>query len=326
MKASVVGAGSWGTALAMLLARNGHDIRLIARDEATAQELRQDRENRQYLPGFAFPSGLQVVSTQQAALEDDEFRVLAVPSSAVDDVLPLLQGSPIAVVATKGLHAPSGEVMSDMLEAALPGTHITALSGPNLAIEIARGIPTAAVSAGPLEAATRIRDAFLGPTFRVYVSDDLRGVELAGALKNVMAIGAGMSDGLGYGDNTKGAFLARGLHEMTRLGLAMGAQMPTFLGLAGVGDLFATASSTLSRNYRVGYGMGQGQSLEAVLETIGQVAEGVPTCTAAVRLATQHGVEVPIMTMLQAVLTGHLDPREGVVRLMERRTLRETGD
>lgn len=164
----------------------------------------------------------------------------------------------------------------------------------------------------------------MGPTLRVYVSDDRKGVELAGALKNVIAIGAGISDGMGYGDNTKGAFVSRGLMEMTRLGLAMGAKMETFLGLAGVGDLFATAASKLSRNYRVGYAIGQGQSLADAVNALGQVAEGVPTCSAAVRVAAEYGVEVPVMATLEEVMLGRTTVAAGVSRLMGRTTLHET--
>jgi glycerol-3-phosphate dehydrogenase (NAD(P)+) len=196
------------------------------------------------------------------------------------------------------------------------GTPIVALSGPNLASEIARGIPAAAVAAaGNSLAASRVAERFNRPTFRTYVSDDIRGVEIGGAVKNVLAIAGGVSDGLGYGDNTKAALLTRGLSEMTRLGAALGAKKETFYGLAGVGDLIATAASRLSRNWRVGAGLAEGKALPEILTGLGQVAEGVPTARAVARLAERHGLELPVCTAIHALLEGELTPHEAVVRL-----------
>jgi glycerol-3-phosphate dehydrogenase (NAD(P)+) len=238
----------------------------------------------------------------------------------VREVVSLVRGHhPLVVVAAKGLEAGSGKLMTEVVEAALPGATTGVLSGPNLAVEIARQVPTVAVAAfANHEAAGRTRDAFMAPAFRVSVSDDVIGVELAGALKNVLAIGAGMSDGLGFGDNTKGAFLSRGLMEMARLGLAMGARMDTFLGPAGVGDLFATAASTLSRNYRVGRALGEGTPLKEAQAALGQVAEGVPTSEAAQILARQRGIDMPVFAAVDAVLRGRVDPKKAVALLMER--------
>jgi glycerol-3-phosphate dehydrogenase (NAD(P)+) len=223
------------------------------------------------------------------------------------------------VVASKGLETETGKSMCEIVSETLPGAAVGVLSGPNLAVEIARGIPTVAVAAfvehGDREA---VRDAFTSKTFRVSTSDDLIGVELAGALKNVLAIGAGMSDGLGFGDNTKGAFLSRGLMEMAKLGKVMGAKSDTFLGPAGVGDLFATAASKLSRNYRIGRALGEGRTLDVALAELGQVAEGVPTSHATSLLALSNSVDMPVFAAVNAVLTGRVQPKQAVGMLMER--------
>jgi glycerol-3-phosphate dehydrogenase (NAD(P)+) len=319
MNVVVLGAGSWGTALAVLLARNGHDVLLQGRNEEEIGSLIGCRENLRYLPGFAIPDGVRFGMLDDHPGEVD-MTVVAVPSSAVRQVVGAVQGEhPLIVVASKGLEAGSAKRMTDVVREALPAALVGTLSGPNLAVEIVRGIPTAAVAAcHDPEAAERIRGAFMCRTFRVYLSDDVLGVELAGALKNVLAIGAGMSDGLGFGDNTKGALLARGLNEMTLLGLTMGARIETFIGLAGVGDLFATAASTLSRNYRVGRALGSGASLDEALESVDQVAEGVTTSECAQKLARLHSVSMPVFEAIETVIRGRLAPRSAVELLMER--------
>jgi glycerol-3-phosphate dehydrogenase (NAD(P)+) len=320
MNVAVVGAGSWGTALALLLARNGHDVKLLGRDVHELAVMKETRENKRYLPGFELPFNIEIADLHEAHLMV-EMAVLAVPSGALSDVTAHLEGlSGTIVVASKGLEPTTGRLLCDVVEEVCPKGDVGVLSGPNLAVEIARGIPTVAVSAFdksvPAEA---VRDAFTCRTFRVSVSDDVVGVELAGALKNVLAIGAGMSDGLGFGDNTKGAFLSRGLMEMSRLGLALGARMETFLGAAGVGDLFATAASGLSRNYRVGRALGEGRTLAEAVASIGQVAEGVPTSNAAMALATREGVPMPVFAAVDAVIQGKINPRDAVSMLMERK-------
>jgi glycerol-3-phosphate dehydrogenase (NAD(P)+) len=245
--------------------------------------------------------------------------IVAVPSSSVDDALSVCRiDAPLTVIASKGLEAGTGRLMADVVRARLDDVTVAVLSGPNLAVEIARGIPTVAVAASSdASAANLIRQTFSCATFRVSTTCDVIGVELAGALKNVLAIGAGMSDGLGFGDNTKGALLSRGLMEMSRLGLAMGATMETFLGPAGVGDLFATAVSRLSRNYRVGRILGEGGTLELALKEIGQVSEGVPTAEAVLRLARAHQIDMPVFAAIHAVVAARLAPREAVALLMQ---------
>lgn len=318
MTVTVLGAGSWGTALAMLLARNGHAVTLAGREADEIEEMRAQRENARYLPGFPFPEGVALAWMGDPLPETDVW-VVAVPSNAVREVMPLLTGAhPRAILVSKGLEPATGLLPFEAAAEVRPDAQLSVLSGPNLAVEIARGIPTVAVAASSdLAAAREVADLFNCSAFRVYLSDDVRGVELAGALKNVLAIGAGISDGLGYGDNTKGAFLARGLREITLLGVGLGARMETFMGVAGVGDLFATASSPLSRNYRVGRALGEGKTLEEALQAIGQVAEGVPTSAAAVALAERTHIDTPILATLHAVIHGHLSPQQGVAKLME---------
>jgi glycerol-3-phosphate dehydrogenase (NAD(P)+) len=323
MEVTVIGAGSWGTALSLVLARNGHAVRLAGRPSEDLDILRSARENLRYLPGHILPEGLEVADLDTVTCEG-QMAVVAVPSAAVRETLPHLLGAQVVVIASKGLEATGDGVLHEVVSAAYPGVGVVALSGPNLAVELAAGIPTVAVAASEsAEASETVRCAFMCRSYRIYLSDDIRGVELAGALKNVLAIGAGISDGLGFGDNTKGALLSRGLNEMARLGLAMGARVDTFLGIAGVGDLFATAASTLSRNYRVGYALGTGTSLGDAVAALGQVAEGVPTCDVALRLARTHGIQTPIMQAIHDVMHGRVGPRVAVDLLMERTPKRE---
>ena len=323
MDVAVVGAGSWGTALALILARNGHEVGVFGRDDEAFHSFRSCRENLTYLPGYILPAEASFHILDGSPIQAGVV-VVAVPSSAVREILPVLSDAEVVCIASKGLDAASGRVLSDVVAEGVPGVKLAALSGPNLAVELAQSIPTVAVSASEDESvAERVRGLFMCRNYRVYVSDDMRGVELAGSLKNVMAIAAGMSDGLGYGDNTKGALLARGLSEMARLGVKMGAKLDTFLGIAGVGDLFATAASKLSRNYRVGFGLGKGERLDQILASLGQVAEGVPTAKTAVRLARQHGVQVPITEVMQNVIEGTLKAKDSVSLLMERAPAKE---
>ncbi|CAN5367288.1 NAD(P)H-dependent glycerol-3-phosphate dehydrogenase [soil metagenome] len=314
MRIAVIGSGSWGTALAILLGRNGQDVLLLGRDEHELWAMRETRENPRYLPGFALPSTVQVEQIDFSAVVD--LAIVAVPAGSFREVIAASSiKSPITAIASKGLDPFTGGLLTETVMDSIPAV----FSGPNLAVEIARGIPAVAVAASAdLEAARLIQDAFSCATFRVSLSQDVIGVELAGALKNVLAIGGGMSDGLGFGDNTKGALLSRGLMEMSRLGVAMGADLMTFLGPAGVGDLFATAASKLSRNYRVGRMLGEGMGLADALASLGQVAEGVPTAHACLSLARKFETDMPVFAAIDAVIQGRVDPRTGVSLLMER--------
>lgn len=322
---AVLGAGSWGTALALLLAQDGGVVRLWDRTPAQVEALQSERENRRYLPGHALPENLHPTATLAETVAGARCVVVAVPSAAVETVLrqlPLATGAEL-VLASKGIDPETLELPADVALRLAPGHPVVALSGPNLAREVAAGIPTAAVAAcDDAEAARRVAERFNRPTFRTYVSDDRTGVEVGGAVKNVLAIAGGISDGLGYGDNTKAALMTRGLGEMARLGVALGGKRETFYGLAGVGDLMATAASRLSRNWRVGNGLGQGKALPEILTELGQVAEGVPTARAVVRLAERHGLSLPVCQTVAALLEGQLTPREGVARLTENRTAR----
>ncbi len=310
MRAAVIGAGSWGTTLAVLLAGRGHTVRLWDVDGANLEQIAASRENRKYLPGIALPDSIEVISDLRAALEDASLAVWAVPSIALRQAARAarshLHGDALEVCATKGLEPAAAGVprrMSEVLDAELGERPRAVLLGPSHAEEVALGVPTSVVAAATrMEWAERAQAAFFAPRFRVYAQDDLIGVELGSALKNVIALAAGVCDGLGYGDNTKGALLTRGLHEMSRLGTALGGRLQTFYGLSGMGDLITTAISRHSRNRRVGEELGRGRALEDVLRDLGQVAEGVNTAAPALALAREHGIEVPITREVVALL------------------------
>jgi glycerol-3-phosphate dehydrogenase (NAD(P)+) len=287
------------------------------------------RENRHYLPGFPLPAAITVTSALAEAVRNTAGVVVAVPAGAVRAVVvsaaPHLPPGCDIVLASKGLEPETGllphQVAEDILGTGFP---LVALSGPNLASEIARGVPAAAVSACPdLAAARRIAALFHQKSFRIYTSEDRIGVEVGGAVKNVLAIAGGVSDGLGFGDNTKAALLTRGLAEMARLGVSLGARRDTFYGLTGVGDLIATAASRLSRNWRVGEGLAKGESLPAILDRLGQVAEGVSTARVVTRLAADKGVEMPVCAAVAHLLAGELSPLAAVDDLMSRDAFRE---
>jgi len=323
--AAVVGSTSWGTVLAVLLAGNGLAVRLCAFDEDDAEALRRDGENARLQPGLRFPPSLTVTHERDVALKDADLLVVAVPSSTLRDNLralhPHVDADMLVLSAVKGLERDTGKRMSEVVREELPELRrpLGVLSGPNLSREIAQGLPAATIIAcEDLATADTLRDALAGPLFRVYTNEDVAGVELAGALKNIIAIGAGMCDGFVYGDNAKAGFITRGLAEIARLGVAAGAQPLTFLGLAGVGDLMATCYSPLSRNHRVGVELAKGRKLDDVLSSLGQVAEGVTTTVAARELARRHGVEMPITEKMYQVLFEGLDPRRAVGELMLR--------
>lgn len=324
MRIAVVGGGSWGTALCVLLAQNGHQIDFLMRDQDQVEEILQGRKNARFLPRVLLPDSINP-KTIEGYVGQPEFWIVAIPSQGVRGVLRELDfhGNPI-FLASKGMEVDTGLLLGEVIEQEVPDAVYGAISGPNLAGEIVQGIPTATLCACSDEAtALRLCAALNCRTFRAYYSEDVVGVEVAGALKNVIAIGAGVSDGLGFGNNTKGALLARGLREMAAIGLAMGSKVETFFGIAGVGDLFATAHSPMSRNYRVGLGLGQGKSLEQVLLEIGQVAEGVYTCACVQRLGERYGVSLPIMTAIHEVVQGKLRPKDAVELLMNREPQRE---
>ncbi|HEY3414798.1 MAG TPA: NAD(P)H-dependent glycerol-3-phosphate dehydrogenase [Armatimonadota bacterium] len=326
MTIAVLGAGSWGTALARLLGEKGHAVRLWDHDVRRAANIQRDRVNARYLPSFELPHSVIVTGDARYATAEAEAIVIAVPSSAVRSLLNEHGGHfvdvPAVLSAAKGLEPSTGmrvsEICIELLgEAARP--RLAVLSGPNLATELARNVPTATVIASEnRELATLLQCILHTRYLRPYTSEDVIGVELGGALKNIIAIAAGISDGLGYGDNTKASLMTRGLAEIIRLGEKLGARRDTFWGLSGVGDMIATCAGRLSRNYRVGAGLAEGKSLETVLAEMGQVAEGVPTTEAAIRLSERAGVEAPIIKSAYSVLFGGTPAIRATSELMER--------
>lgn len=325
-RVAVIGAGSWGTALANLLAAKGYDITLWARAWRLAQRMTRDRENGLYLPGVPLhPRVTPTVNFAEAASATTIF-VSVVPSHAVRTVwgmlAPQLPASALLVSATKGLEAGSLSTMSQVLQATLAPRHgidIAVLSGPTFAREVSQGTPTAAVvAAASRGVAEAVQQLFSTAIFRVYTNTDVLGVEIGGALKNVMAIAAGVCDGLNLGYNTRAALITRGLAEMTQLGVAMGARAHTFAGLSGMGDLVLTCTGHLSRNYAVGVQLGQGKKLPDILSPMHMIAEGVVTASAAVALGERYQVEMPIAEKVYAILQGHIAPHEAVTELMQR--------
>ena len=325
MDIGVLGSGSWGTALAVLLAKKGCSVHLWGIPEES-EAIARDGENARYLPGVKLPDTIHPTSDIDEALARRDAVVLAIPSTGVREVARLLKGklSPeiLLVNAGKGLESDTGLRGSQVIREELGdeiGRGCVALSGPNLAVELANDVPTATVVACPdPDRAAAAQELFWAPSLRVYRNPDVIGVELGGALKNVLAIGAGVSDGLGYGDNTKATLVTRGLMEMIRLGSALGADARTFTGLSGFGDLMATCASRLSRNLRLGLMLGQGKTLEESLRALGQVAEGMHTCEAAYLLSRRHDVYMPITHEVHAVLFEGKSPRQAVHDLMSR--------
>lgn len=320
---SIIGAGAWGTALAVLLGRQGRAVKLWPRRREQAEALARSRENARYLAGVPLPEWVEICREMDWAVQSSELVVLAVPAAGMREtaaaLAPHLAKGQRLLSAAKGLEPESGRRMSEIIKEALPGRPVAALSGPNLASEVAAGIPTTSVAASEDGEFCRfVQAAFMCPSFRVYTNTDVVGVELGGALKNIIAIGAGISDGLGFGDNSKAALVTRGLAEMTRLGVAMGARALTFQGLSGIGDLVATCVSPRSRNYKVGFRLAQGEKLSEILAGMEQIAEGVPTTGAAMLLAERHRVEMPIAAQLYQVLYAGAAPRRAVAELMSR--------
>ena len=327
---AVIGAGAWGTTLARLVAQGlqsgapGADVTLWDHRPERAVEMERTRENSAYLPGFTLPPKLRVTGDLADAVRGREVILLVTPAQRLREharlLAPLLAPAMIVVSCSKGLELGSHLRMTQILERELPATtRACALSGPNLAREIAQGLPTGSVVASTdSAAAARVRDALSAPTFRVYTSDDVVGVELGGALKNIIALGVGVNDGLGYGDNAKATFMTRGLAEISRLALAAGANPLTLAGLAGLGDLIATCASPLSRNRTLGLELAAGKSLEQALAERKTVTEGVTTTRAALELAADVGVELPITEQIARVLFEGKPVREAVSSLMER--------
>lgn len=325
MRAAVIGAGSWGTALAALLAKRGHEVVLWSFDEDVVRSIREQRTNA-YLPDVVLPEGLRATGDVGEAVRGAALVLSVSPSQFVGRVMaeaaPHISADALLVSASKGIVTDTLQRMDQVLAAVLPSRvmeRFCALSGPSFAAEVAREAPTAVVVASrSREAALMAQGAFQTPHFRVYTNQDVVGVELAGALKNVIALAAGVTAGLGFGHNTQAALITRGLAEITRLGLAMGAERSTFSGLAGMGDLVLTCTGSLSRNRTVGYRLGRGEKLAGILADMRAVAEGVKTAVAAHALAERHRVEMPISQQVYAILHEGRDPSSAVKTLMLR--------
>ena len=319
----VVGAGSWGTALALVLEKNGHQVTLWSSREEKAEELRKLRENVDKLPGVKLPETLEITSDIEAAVKDKELVVLGVPSlyirSTAAKMAPYVHDGQIIVNVSKGIEESTLSTMTEVILEEIPGGDVAVLSGPSHAEEVSRSIPTTVVAgAKTRKTAEKIQSIFMNETFRVYTSPDMLGIEIGGALKNVIALAAGITDGLGFGDNTKAALITRGIAEMSRLGVAMGGYQETFSGLAGMGDLIVTCASRHSRNRKAGYLIGQGYSMKEAMDEVKMVVEGVYSAKAALKLAEKYYVRLPIIEQVNAVLFDGKEAKEAVRELMVR--------
>lgn len=333
-KVSVIGAGSWGTAIAFVLADNGHDCMLWTRRDEQAQEINNEHVNNSYLPSIQLPSNLIASSNLEQVISHADIVVLAVPTVAMREISStindLLEEKKLFVHVSKGIEPDTLKRISEMIAEEISEANrqaIVALSGPSHAEEVVLRHPTTVTAASTdLAAAEQIQDLFMNKYFRVYSNEDILGVEIGAALKNVIALGAGISDGLGYGDNAKAALITRGLAEISRLGVKMGAQPLTFSGLAGLGDLIVTCTSVHSRNWKAGNLLGKGASLEDVISGMGMVIEGVRTTKAAHQLAEKFDVSMPITEALFTVLFEDHAPKTAVDQLMSRMKKQEVDD
>jgi glycerol-3-phosphate dehydrogenase (NAD(P)+) len=322
---SVLGAGSWGTALAVHLGTIGHDVRLWARDRALVDDMTTRRANAVYLPDISLPSTVSVTNVLADALSDSELVVSAIPSHGCRAVIraaaPALTPRAVVVSATKGLEVDTLLRMSEVIEQETGGAHpVVVLSGPSFALEVAQQLPTAILAASPHAAAMDlVQNEFRGPYFRLYGSDDVVGVEIGGALKNIIAIAAGVVEGLGLGHNATAALITRGLAELTRLACAAGGRRETLAGLSGLGDLVLTCTGALSRNRHVGIELARGRQLADILAGMKMIAEGVRTTGAALALGSRYGIELPIAAQMAEVLDGRADVRAAIDTLMLRR-------
>ena len=331
MKITVFGAGSWGCALAHQMARRGHDVLLWALEPEVAAGINADHRNPIFLTDAELHPAIRSTSDLQAAAAHADVWIWVVPvkfsRGVMNQLAPLLRPEVAVVSASKGIETETLRRMDELATDALgvSAGRFCCLSGPTFAIEVVRGDPSAAVLAcSDLELATRLQEEFSDYHLRCYAGTDLIGVELAGALKNTVAIAAGIIDGLGLGANTQSALMTRGLHENTRLGVALGAEPDTFRGLAGMGDLVLTCTGGLSRNRQVGQRLGRGETLDEILGSMREVAEGVRTTPAAAKLATRLGVEMPITQSMARILTGQIDPKDALKELMTRQLKVET--
>ncbi|VTX50345.1 MULTISPECIES: NAD(P)H-dependent glycerol-3-phosphate dehydrogenase [Fusobacterium] len=324
-KISVIGSGGWGIALAILLHKNGHNLTIWSFDKKEAKELKTTRENKTKLPNILLPEDIKVTDDLKEAVNDKDILILAVPSKAIRSVSKslknIIKDNQIIVNVAKGLEEDTLKTMTDIIEEELKekNPQVAVLSGPSHAEEVGRGIPTTCVvSAHNKELTLYLQNIFMNPSFRVYTSPDMLGIEIGGALKNVIALAAGIADGLNYGDNTKAALITRGIKEISALGVAMGGEQSTFYGLTGLGDLIVTCASMHSRNRRAGILLGQGKTLDEAIKEVNMVVEGVYSAKSALMAAKKYNVEIPIIEQVNAVLFENKNAAEAVNELMIR--------
>ena len=319
----VIGAGSWGTALSISLSKKGHEVRLWMRDLEQLEQLKISRENIRYLSGVILPENIKLYGNLREAIQGAELLLLTVASQAVRQVIhsikDTISADQVIVNAAKGLENESHLTISQVIKEELPKNPFAVLSGPSHAEEVCRDMPTTLVVGSKIKnVAEFVQDVFITPKLRIYTNPDVIGIELGGALKNVIALGAGICDGLGFGDNAKAALMTRGIREIARLGAVMGADLNTFSGLTGIGDLIVTCTSMHSRNRRCGIQIGQGKKAQEAIESIGMVVEGVVTTKVAFELSEQFQVAMPITTEIYKILYQSSDAREAVINLMLR--------
>lgn len=322
-KAGVIGSGSWGTALARVLSKNGHEVTLWSRREDESRMLREERENKSKLPGVKIPDDILCTTDLEQTVEGKDILVLATASPSIRSMAkkmaPYVADGQIIVDVSKGIEDSTLMILTDVIEQEIPQCQATVLSGPSHAEEVGRDIPTTVVAgAKDRETAEYIQNLFMNKVFRVYTSPDMLGIELGGALKNVIALAAGAADGLGCGDNTKAALITRGIAEMSRLGVAMGGHIETFNGLTGIGDLIVTCASMHSRNRRAGILIGQGKTMQEAMDEVKMVVEGVNSAKAAKTLAEKYGIDMPIVQEVNQVLFEDKPAREALADLMLR--------
>lgn len=322
-KVGIMGAGSWGTAISWLLTNNGHEVTVWSIDAREVEMLDQEREHKTKLPGVRLQDTIRFTNVIDQAIQGRDFVVLAVPSpftrSTAQKMRPYVSDRQILVNVAKGIEETKLMTLSEQIEEEIPQADVAVLSGPSHAEEVGKGLPTTCVvGAQTRKTAEYLQKAFMSEVFRVYTSPDIRGIELGGSLKNVIALAAGIADGLGYGDNTKAALITRGIAEIARLGVRMGGKIETFTGLTGIGDLIVTCASVHSRNRRAGYLIGQGRTMQEAMDEVKMVVEGVYSAKAAKRLALQYQVSMPIVEQVNAVLFEGKSAAEAVKELMLR--------
>ena len=330
-RVGILGAGSWGTALSLMLYKNGHEVTVWSIDNREVEMLQKEREHKSKLPGVKLPDDMIFTNNLEEGMQRKDFLVLAVPSiftrSTARSMKPYIQPGQIVVNVAKGIEEDTLMTLSEQIEEELPEADVAVLSGPSHAEEVGRGLPTTCVvGAKTKETAEYLQQAFMNDFFRVYISPDILGIEIGGALKNVIALAAGIADGLGYGDNTKAALITRGIAEITRLGVKMGGKAESFSGLTGIGDLIVTCASMHSRNRRAGILIGQGKTMQEAMDEVQMVVEGVYSAKAGLALAKKYGESMPIIEQINQVLFEDKNPADAVRELMHRDGRRENAE